>query len=68
MVDFINRWVIEVEQDTEGMFITLPEEFLNTYNWQPGDTICWTDKGNGSWQLTNTKTLNTGSTNPNLTV
>lgn len=62
-----NRWVLAVEQDAESMFITLPQEFLDNYDWQPGDTIKWTNRGDGSWQLTNTKTLSAGSTNPNVT-
>ena len=62
------RWVVDVEQDAEGMFITLPQEFLDNNDWQTGDTIKWIDRGDGSWQITNTKILNDGLTNPNPTV
>jgi len=74
MVGFISkramaedRWIVDVEQDAEGMFITLPKKFLDNNDWQTGDTIDWTDRGDGSWLLTNTKTLKTGLANPNAT-
>jgi len=67
MVGFISKramaqshWIIDVEQDAEGCFITLPKEFLEVNDWQPGDTIKWIDNKDGSWQLINTKISNTG--------
>jgi hypothetical protein len=62
-----DRWCVPVEQDEHGMFITLPKEFLDAYDWQPGDTITWTQKGIGEWEITNTAISNDGGMNLNLT-
>lgn len=46
-------WTLEVKQmiDDGDHFIEFPEEMLKEAGWQPGDTLKWTDRGDGSWTL-----------------
>ena len=46
-------WTLTVEEDTatEDCIITFPPNLLEAAGWKEGDTIEWTDLGNGSWQL-----------------
>ena len=46
-------WTMTVEEDTatEDCIITFPPDLLEAAGWKEGDTIEWTDLGNGSWQL-----------------
>ena len=46
-------WTLTVEEDTatEDCIITFPPDLLEAAGWKEGDTIKWTDLGNGSWQL-----------------
>ena len=46
-------WTMTVEEDTatEDCIITFPPNLLEAAGWKEGDTIEWTDLGNGSWQL-----------------
>ena len=46
-------WTLTVEEDTatEDCIITFPPDLLEAAGWKEGDTIEWTDLGNGSWQL-----------------
>ena len=46
-------WTMTVEEDpaTEDCIITFPPDLLKEAGWKEGDTIEWTDLGNGSWQL-----------------
>lgn len=55
------RWTITVEEDpkTGELLLPLPEEVLKLQGWVEGDTLEWTDNGDGSWSLT--KVSNTKS-------
>lgn len=48
------RWTITVEEDPETgeIVLPLPEEVLKLQGWVEGDTLEWTDNGDGSWSLT----------------
>jgi hypothetical protein len=47
------RWTITVEEDPETGELVLPfsDEMLVEVAWSIGDTLEWTDNGNGSWTL-----------------
>jgi bifunctional DNA-binding transcriptional regulator/antitoxin component of YhaV-PrlF toxin-antitoxin module len=46
-------WTLEVKQMmvTDDYYIEFPDEMLKEAGWQPGDTLKWTDRGDGSWTL-----------------
>lgn len=44
-------WTITVEEDSEGCFLSLPDDLLKSQGWQEGDTINWIDDKNGAWIL-----------------
>jgi hypothetical protein len=46
-------WTLEVEEDPEtgDSILKFPEDLLETAGWKEGDTLNWTDLGDGSWQL-----------------
>ena len=46
-------WTLEVKQmiDDGDHFIEFPEEVMKEAGWEPGDTLKWTDNGDGSWIL-----------------
>lgn len=46
-------WVITLEEDPETGDLILPftDEILAEVGWKTGDTLQWTDLGNGSWSL-----------------
>lgn len=48
------RWVITLEEDPEtgDLILPLPQDFLESAGWSEGDTINWTDLGDGSWSMT----------------
>lgn len=47
------HWLLRVETftDSDELFITLPDDLLNSVKWKIGDTLFWTPKGD-SWVLT----------------
>jgi len=47
-------WTLEVKKMmvTDDYYVEFPEEVLEEAGWKPGDTLKWTDKGDGSWSLT----------------
>jgi WYL_2, Sm-like SH3 beta-barrel fold len=48
------RWTLTVDEDPEtgDAVLTFPPELLETAGWKEGDTLIWSDRGDGSWQLT----------------
>lgn len=44
-------YTVLVEEDSEGLFITLPPEVLEETGWQSGDNLEWIDNGDGSYTL-----------------
>lgn len=43
---------VEIQEDQEGnQFIEFPPQMLEQLGWKEGDTITWTDNGDGSWTL-----------------
>ena len=50
--DTSKRWTLTVQEHEDGsQFIELPEDVLKDAGWKEGDTLKWTDRGNGSWSL-----------------
>lgn len=47
------RWTITVEEDPEtgDLILPFPKDFLEETGWSEGDTLTWTDRGDGSWSL-----------------
>jgi len=50
-------WTVNVEEDSETgeIILPLPQELLEMQGWKEGDTLEWTDNGNGSWSLSKAK-------------
>lgn len=49
------RWTIEVVEADDGsgdLVLPLPEDLLKGAGWKEGDTLKWTDLGDGTWSLT----------------
>ena len=45
--------MVTLEEDAEGnLILPLSDELLNEVGWKTGDTINWTDSGDGSWTMT----------------
>jgi hypothetical protein len=53
------RIVMENPDNPEELILDLGEEICGPLGWVEGDTIVWTDMGNGSWQLTKQQTPQT---------
>ena len=50
-------YTIEVEADEDGeLMLDFPDELMDALNWQPGDTIIWTENEDGTWNITKEKT------------
>jgi hypothetical protein len=47
---------MENPDNPEELILDLGEEICGPLGWVEGDTIVWTDMGNGSWQLTKQQT------------
>lgn len=47
-------WTLEVQEDPEtgDAILEFPPDLLEQAGWKEGDTLIWTDLGNGSWSLT----------------
>lgn len=47
-------WTITVEEDPETgeLLLPLPADLLVMQGWIEGDTLQWSDNGDGSWSLT----------------
>lgn len=53
------RWVIDLQEAEDGsgdLILPLPEDLLEGAGWKEGDTLKWTDNGDGSWTLTKVET------------
>lgn len=50
--DGTKTFTVEVQQDGEDMLLPLPEELLKQVGWKEGDTLIWTDNGDGTFSLT----------------
>ena len=48
-----NSWTLTVEEDpaTGDAILQFPPEMLEQVGWKEGDTLEWTDRGDGSWSL-----------------
>ena len=49
-----NKWVLEVQEDPDNpdeLILQFPDEVMNQAGWKAGDTLIWTDMGDGSWSL-----------------
>ena len=48
-----NSWTLTVEEDPEtgDAILQFPTDLLEQTGWKEGDTLEWTDRGDGSWSL-----------------
>lgn len=50
----MTHWTVTVEEADDGsgdIVLPLPPELLETQGWVEGDTLEWTDMGDGSWTI-----------------
>ena len=50
----MSKWTVTVEEAEDGsgdLVMPLPQDFLDQQGWKEGDTLEWTDRGDGSWSL-----------------
>ncbi len=53
----MTKYILDVKEAPDGdLYIELPEEVLQQSGFEIGDTLLWTDKGNGTFQLTKKET------------
>jgi len=43
---------VQKDPETGDFFLEFPSDLLEKVGWKVGDTLKWTDQGNGSWELT----------------
>jgi len=55
-IESITVEVIQDEQDPEQLLLDLGTELCEQLGWRVGDTLNWTDNGDGSWTLTKQQT------------
>jgi len=56
----VKSFILDVKQHEDGSsYIEFPEEVLKEAGWKPGDTLKWTDRGDGSWLLSKIDDSNT---------
>jgi len=49
------NWTVIVEETQDGsgdLVLPLPQDMLDLQGWKEGDTLEWTDVGDGAWTLT----------------
>ena len=46
-------WTLRLQEDPETgeSIVEFPPELLESMGWKEGDTLIWTDQGDGSWSL-----------------
>jgi hypothetical protein len=57
------RWTIDVVEADDGsgdLVLPLPDDLLEDAGWKTGDTLKWTDLGNGEWSLTKVENNESG--------
>jgi hypothetical protein len=49
-----NKWTLDIKEDPEtgDAILEFPPDLMEEAGWKEGDTLIWTDLGNGSWSLT----------------
>jgi len=62
MTDTKNSWEVIVEQDEHGeLILPLPQDLLDQQGWKEGDELTWTDRGNGTWEISKVSTVSTAT-------
>jgi hypothetical protein len=49
----VNRqsWILEVQEDGEGLYIELTDEILENAGWKIGDTLLWERAPGNAWTI-----------------
>jgi len=55
-IESITVTVVEDDQDPDQLLLDLGTELCEQLGWRVGDTLDWTDNGDGSWTLTKQQT------------
>ncbi len=42
---------VTVIQDGDDLILPLPDDMMKEVGWKIGDTVKWTDNGNGTWSI-----------------
>lgn len=42
---------VTVIQDGDDLILPLPDDMMEEVGWKIGDTVRWTDNGNGTWSI-----------------
>ena len=45
------NYTVVLEEAGDDLILPLPQELLAELNWHIGDTLQWTEQGEGSWSL-----------------
>jgi len=54
----MTKWTVTVEEADDGsgdIVLPLPQELLDIQGWREGDTLEWTDNGDGTWSIAKAK-------------
>ena len=53
MTDTKKTWTVIIEEDVEtgDVILPFPQEMLDEVGWNPGDTLKWVDRGDGTWEI-----------------
>jgi hypothetical protein len=43
--------IVELIEDGEDLILPLDDEIFDELGWQVGDTVKWSENGDGSWTL-----------------
>jgi hypothetical protein len=52
--NIMTKWTVTVEEADDGsgdIVLPLPQELLDIQGWKEGDTLEWTDNGDGTWSI-----------------
>jgi hypothetical protein len=54
MTEEKKSWILTVEEDPEtgDSILPFPPDLLEEVGWKEGDSLLWSDNGDGSWSLT----------------
>ena len=54
MTEEKKSWILTVEEDPEtgDSILQFPPDLLESVGWKEGDSLLWSDNGDGSWSLT----------------
>ena len=71
MTTTATSWTVTLEEAEDGsgdLVMPLPQDLLDLQGWKEGDTLTWTDRGDGSFELSKkTDTFRPADVNASMT-